>query len=233
MQRLKSIFTKLKNGEDSSMILKFCGFKSEEDIEKVKNLNVDAIGFIHFPRSKRHVSMNQLKLLSKRVPDHIYRVVVLVNPTLDLVKQVFNETNINVIQLHGSESIQLIKAIRKLSPTIKIFKAIPADKYLNRNIEKYEKTVDLFIIDTPSQNYGGTGNTYDWNVLSNIRKSRFLIAGGLDINHISKLKYLKLGQSGYDIASGIETNNIKDLAKMTQIIKIIKGDERNEHTNRS
>ena len=35
------------------------------------------------------------------------------------------------------------------------------------------KTVDLFIIDTPSQNYGGTGNTYDWNVLSNIRKSRF------------------------------------------------------------
>ena len=66
--------------------------------------------------------MNQLKLLSKRVPDHIYRVVVLVNPTLDLVKQVFNETNINVIQLHGSESIQLIKAIRKLSPTIKILK---------------------------------------------------------------------------------------------------------------
>lgn len=80
-------------------------------------------------------------------------------------------------------------------------------------MEKYEKTVDLFIIDTPSQNYGGTGNTYDWNVLSNIRKSRFLIAGGLDINHISKLKYLKLGQSGYDIASGIETDNIKDLAK--------------------
>ena len=76
-------------------------------------------------------------------------------------------------------------------------------------------------------------NTYDWNMLSNIRKSRFLIAGGLDINHISKLKYLKLGQCGYDIASGIETDNIKDLAKMTQIIKIIKGDERNEHTNRS
>ena len=128
------------------MILKFCGFKSEEDIEKVKNLNVDAIGFIHFPRSKRHVSMNQLKLLSKRVPDHIYRVVVLVNPTLDLVKQVFNETNINVIQLHGSESIQLIKAIRKLSPTIKIFKAIPADKYLNRNIEKYEKPLIYLLL---------------------------------------------------------------------------------------
>ena len=46
-----------------------------------------------------------------------------------------------------------------------------------------------------------------------IFENHVLIAGGLDINHISKLKYLKLGQSGYDIASGIETDNIKDLAK--------------------
>ena len=114
------------------MILKFCGFKSEEDIQKVKNLNVDAVGFIHFPESKRHISINQLKFLSKLVPDYINRVVVLVNPTLELVKQILN-----------------------------------------------------------------------------------------------------LGQCGYDIASGIETNGVKDLEKMTKMIEIIKGDERDEHTNRS
>lgn len=215
------------------MILKFCGFKSEEDIQKVKNLNVDAIGFIHFPESKRHISINQLKFLSKLVPDYINRVVVLVNPTLELVKQVLRETHINVVQLHGNESIQFIEAIRNLNSTIKIIKALPADNDLNSNIEKYEKVVDLFIIDTPSQNYGGTGDSFDWNILNNIRESRFLIAGGLDINNIEELKHLNLGQCGYDIASGIETNGVKDLEKMTKMIEIIKGDERDEHTNRS
>lgn len=215
------------------MILKFCGFKSEEDIQKVKNLNVDAVGFIHFPESKRHISINQLKFLTKLVPDYINRVVVLVNPTLELVKQILRETHINVVQLHGNESIKFIEAIRNLNSTIKIIKALPADNDLNRNIEKYEKAVDLFIIDTPSQNYGGTGDSFDWNILNNIRESRFLIAGGLDKNNIKELKHLNLGQCGYDIASGIETNGVKDLEKMTKMIEIIKGDERDEHTNRS
>ena len=116
---------------------------------------------------------------------------------------------------------------------IKIIKALSADNDLNRNIEKYEKAVDLFIIDTPSQNYGGTGDSFDWNILNNIRESRFLIAGGLDKNNIKELKHLNLGQCGYDIASGIETNGVKDLEKMTKMIEIIKGDERDEHTNRS
>ena len=70
------------------MILKFCGFKSEEDIQKVKNLNVDAVGFIHFPESKRHISINHVKFLSKLVPEYINRVVVLVNATLELVIEI-------------------------------------------------------------------------------------------------------------------------------------------------
>lgn len=207
------------------MILKFCGFKNENDISKVKNLNVDAIGFIHFPISQRHVSIDKLKHLTQQVPNHIDRVVVLVNPTLSLIHQLINETHINVIQLHGSETIELIEQVKNLNPKIKIFKALPADKDLNKNIKKYKSYVDLFIIDTPSHHYGGTGKTYDWHILNQISETKFLIAGGLDLNHIQQLNQMNLGQSGYDIASGIETNNNKDLVKMKNIIKIVKGDE--------
>ena len=45
------------------MIVKFCGFKTESDIKKIKKLEVDAVGFIHYPHSKRHVSLKQLKYL--------------------------------------------------------------------------------------------------------------------------------------------------------------------------
>lgn len=117
------------------MIVKFCGFKSDEDIEKVKDLNVDAVGFIHFPKSKRHVSINQIKHLTKSIPHHIDRVAVVVNPTLELMTEIISETDINTIQLHGTESIKLINQIKQLNSEIKIIKALSADYHLNENIK--------------------------------------------------------------------------------------------------
>ena len=97
------------------MIVKFCGFKTESDIKKIRKLEVDAVGFIHYPHSKRHVSLKQLKYLAKIVPDHIEKVVVVVNPQMSTIKRIINQTDINTIQLHGNESIQLIRNIRKLN----------------------------------------------------------------------------------------------------------------------
>ena len=73
------------------------------------------IGFIHYPDSKRHVSLKQLKYLAKIVPDHIEKVVVVVNPQMSTIKRIINQTDINTIQLHGNESIQLIRNIKKLN----------------------------------------------------------------------------------------------------------------------
>ena len=75
------------------MIVKFCGFKTESDIKKIKKLEVDAVGFIHYPDSKRHVSLKQLKYLAKIVPDHIEKVVVVVNPQMSTIKRIINQTD--------------------------------------------------------------------------------------------------------------------------------------------
>ena len=83
-------------------------------ILKIKKLEVDAVGFIHYPDSKRHVSLKQLKYLAKIVPDHIEKVVVVVNPQMSTIKRIINQTDINTIQLHGNESIQLIRNIKNL-----------------------------------------------------------------------------------------------------------------------
>ncbi|MBL7573155.1 phosphoribosylanthranilate isomerase [Staphylococcus saccharolyticus] len=195
------------------MIVKFCGFKYSTDVDRIRNLNVDAIGFIHFTKSKRHVTIKKMQQLTKLIPSHIDRVAVVVDPSITLVETLIKQTNINTIQLHGNERVQLIKNIKAIKPGIKITKAIPADKYLKEHIQKYQNYVDLFIIDTPSENYGGTGKVFNWNMLKNIKNVKFLIAGGLNIENIQQLEKLQLGQAGYDIASGIETNNFKDFNK--------------------
>ena len=71
-------------------------------------------------------------------------------------------------------------------------------------------------------------------MLKNIKNVKFLIAGGLNIENIQQLEKLQLGQAGYDIASGIETNNFKNFNKMAQIFTFIKGGYMiSENSNRS
>ena len=91
------------------------------------------------------------------------------------------------------------------------------------SFEYYNHVVDQFIIDTPSQNYGGTGKVYDWEILEVVNDIDYLIAGGINYENIQKIEKLSLQHSGYDIASGIETNNDKDKCKMQSIIELVKG----------
>lgn len=81
----------------------------------------------------------------------------------------------------------------------------------------------MFIIDTPSKSYGGTGKVYDWEMLKTLNDVNYLIAGGMNYDNIQAVTSLDLAHQGYDIASGIETNNEKDMEKMAAIIKLVKG----------
>ncbi|MBE5665489.1 phosphoribosylanthranilate isomerase [Staphylococcus sp. SS251] len=210
------------------MKLKFCGFTSIEDVTAASQLPIEAIGFIHYEKSKRHQTITQIQKLASVVPDYIDKVCVMVNPDLITIEQVLINTSINTIQLHGTESIDFIKEIKKKYPRIKIIKALPADEHLIQNINKYKAFVDLFIIDTPSVSYGGTGQTYDWTILKHIKDIPYLIAGGINTENIQTVNQLKLSHQGYDLASGIEVDGRKDIAKMTAIVNIVKGERENE-----
>lgn len=206
------------------MKLKFCGFQTLEDVRRAENLNCDALGFIHYDKSKRFVTVEEIHHLTQNIPDDKETVVIVVNPTIEQINDLVAKTSITTIQLHGMESLDLIKKIRTLHPRLKIIKALPAqdEKVLLEQLALYNDYIDLFIIDTPSEHYGGTGKHFNWEKLRNINGYNFLIAGGINYDNIKKIKKLKLNHSGYDIASGIETNGSKDLTKMQDIIELVK-----------
>jgi len=207
------------------MKLKFCGFRQLSDVKKAKDLDIDAMGFIHFPKSKRFVDIQTIRQFTDVIPDDKEKVVILVNPDYDVIDNLIEETGITSIQLHGEEPLATISYIRQKSKDIKIIKALPAkdSESLLTAIEYYKHVVDQFIIDTPSQNYGGTGKVYDWEILKVVNDIDYLIAGGINYENIQKIEKLSLQHSGYDIASGIETNNDKDKGKMQSIIELVKG----------
>lgn len=207
------------------MKIKFCGFRTLEDVEKAKALNIDALGFIHFTESKRFVDIQTIKQFTDIIPNDKEKVIILVNPERATIDSIINHTGITTIQLHGNEPISTVQYIRQQNSNLKIIKALPAvnQQTLLTSIDYYKHSVDQFIIDTPSQSYGGTGKTYDWKILDTIHDVDYLIAGGINYENIQKIENLSLHHTGYDIASGIETNHKKDLNKMLEIIKLLKG----------
>ena len=212
------------------MKLKFCGFRTLQDVKLAENLNCDALGFIHYAESKRFVTVEEIRHLTESIPNDKEIVVIVVNPTIEQINDLVAETALTAIQLHGMESLDLIKEIRTLHPQLKIIKALPAqdENILWEQLALYNDDIDLFIIDTPSKNYGGTGKHFNWEKLSNIKGYNFLIAGGINYDNINKINELALNHSGYDIASGIETNDRKDITKMQDIIELVKEGDNNE-----
>lgn len=211
------------------MKLKFCGFKTLDDVEKAKNLNIDAIGFIHYPKSKRFVDVQTINQFTKCLPDDKEKVVIVVNPSKTTISDLITHTGITTIQLHGDETLDTINYIKQIAPQLKIIKALPAKDLatLQQSIIYYQQSVDLFIIDTPSEDFGGTGKVYDWSILKSFSDVEFLIAGGINLENIKKIEQLNLNHVGYDIASGIETDGVKDSEKMYEIIEYVKGVQQN------
>lgn len=205
------------------MKLKFCGFRTATDVKQARHLDIDAIGFIHYPKSKRFVDTATIKSLIQLVPNDKQTVVIVVNPTMDKITELVQVTGLSMIQLHGDESVEFVAQVKQHFPQLNIIKALPANEKLNANLVAYQPYVNLFIIDTPSKAYGGTGQHFNWQILQQIRDIPYLIAGGINYDSIQQIEQLNLAHSGYDIASGIEINQYKDKDKMNDIIKLVKG----------
>lgn len=204
------------------MFIKYCGFQSEDDVTKAIENPIDAIGFIHYPKSKRHQSIEEIAHLTQLVPDTIHKVAVVVNPTQEIISRLIERTQIDTIQFHGHEDVALLRWCSINYPNIQRYKALPADENLVEAIEQYRDEVDLFIIDTPSIHYGGTGQSFDWQLLKQLSDVPYLVAGGMDLEKIQQFEQLDIQTAGFDIASGIEVQGRKDPQMMKQISNYIK-----------
>lgn len=208
------------------MYLKYCGFTRIQDVREASELNINAIGFILYPKSARYVDLNHLSRLTEQVPNHIDRVAVTVNMPLSMVEQVLRKTTINTLQLHGEEPPEFVKKIRRRYPNVQLIKALPATHELEQNINHYAPVVDKIIVDTPTEVYGGSGESFDWRHLTELSTIPVIVAGGLNLQNVTSLMDNFPHIAGLDVASGIEHDKgIKDLTKMTQIAMRVKGDQ--------
>ncbi|QLK86782.1 phosphoribosylanthranilate isomerase [Staphylococcus sp. 17KM0847] len=208
------------------MYIKYCGFTRQQDVEAACTCPINAIGFVMYPKSERYAEMSTVQKLAAYVPEYIDRVAVVVNMPLSRVSHLLYHTAVNTLQLHGDESVAYIQSLRLKHPGVKIIKALRADDYIVRQIRQYIDYVDVLLIDTPSQHYGGAGTPFDWNLLADISMEKMIIAGGLNDETLPKLMCYLPKVWGVDIASGIEDKEKgqKSYKKMLQMSQYLRGD---------
>lgn len=196
------------------MKVKICGLTRLEDIYSVNQYRPDYVGFIiNFPKSRRSLTPTHVQTLRAALSPDIPAVGVTVNLSLTENTVLLKHSMIDILQLHGQEDDDYVRTLRTRTgkPVWKAFRI-----RCRSDLEAAQKSsADLVLLD----NGYGTGETFDWTLLSQMGRP-FALAGGLrtdNLNDAAKMRpYLM------DISSGAETNGLKDAVKIRTLIEQIR-----------
>jgi phosphoribosylanthranilate isomerase len=197
--------------------VKICGITNYEDAKAAVDMGADLLGFNFYPKSPRFVPPEKAAEIINKLPSFIDIAGVFVNESIEQIHEIKNLCQLDWVQLHGDESPQFCQLF--LSHNVRTMKAIRVKD--QSDIKKAEDYfTDAILLDAfDPEKYGGTGLTFDWNIVGHIGKRVFL-AGGINPDNV--VAAVELGVYGIDVCSGIEdTPGKKDHKKMKKLFENI------------
>ena len=198
--------------------LKLCGMRRRQDIEYVNEYRPDYVGFILSGGFRRSVDFDTFCELVSCLDGSIRRVGVFVNEPLENVLRRYAES-LDVIQLHGGEDEEYIQRLRK-NTDCEIWKAVRVRS--TADIERWNGSkADKLLLDAFQEGVvGGTGKVADWDLIAAAKIEKpFFAAGGITPENFT-VAANTLHPYGIDLSGGIETDGVKDRAKIAEIIKL-------------
>ena len=213
----------------SPIKLKVCGLTKLDQIVEFVQMNIDFLGFIFYEKSPRYV-LNALTLNEIKSIQHRGKVGVFVNENIPTILEISEKAGLNYIQLHGDENEDFIIELRQnLKEELKIIKVFRIPIVIPRNEESQrfftsllavQNDIDYVLFDTDSKSFGGTGKTFDWQILNELEINiPYFLSGGISEENIENIKQLELQPFALDINSKVE---IEPGNKNINKIKIVK-----------
>ena len=191
------------------LIIKICGIKTPEMLEATIAAGADMVGFMHFVRSPRHVTIEEIGALISQARGRIETCVVLVNPDNSCVAEVA-ALGPDWIQLHGPETPHRVEAIRAEAGGAQILKVLPIGTAEDvALVAGYVDIADRILLDAKApkgaDRPGGLGEPFDWALLEGLDPSiGFMLSGGLTPQTVADaIKTVR--PLGLDVSSGVET----------------------------
>lgn len=179
---MRTLFERLAPG---AVGVKICGITNPTDVSLCLEAGADALGFNFYPGSKRFVDLEKERAWLKNVPDSVLRVAVVVNPTPEEVLRLLGESFIDAVQLHGDENLQFCKKVARESGKA-VIKAVRVQDVASlvavEEFAAFSVLLDAFV----GHERGGTGKTFDWKLLRNLKTlDRVILSGGLNPENVA------------------------------------------------
>lgn len=195
--------------------VKICGITREQDAIFAAQQGADAIGFIFWRPSARNIDPERAGSIVAALPAFVTPVCVFVNPTIDEVMAVLECVPAATLQFHGEEPPEF--CARFALPYIKSIRMRPGID-LVEYFAAYKGAAAWLIDAFDERTYGGTGTSFDWNLLPGGLAGHWVLSGGLTVNNVTDA-VRRLRPWAVDVSSGVESaKGIKDAAKIAAFI---------------
>ncbi|WP_292889908.1 phosphoribosylanthranilate isomerase [Nonlabens sp.] len=197
-----------------------------ENINQLQELDIDFMGLIRYPKSKRFVSDEQREKIAQQTMNK-GTVGVYVNETFENILQDIIPLELDVIQLHGDEDVAFAKALLEID--LKIFKAFQISEGFDfegliewQELARTYQGKLFFLLDTATPDYGGSGKKFNWQILDSYKGDvPFLLSGGIsksDAEPIKKINHKMF--LGVDLNSKFESEpGLKNIAELKTFIE--------------
>lgn len=160
------------------MKIKVCGMRDKENIQAIAAVKPDYMGFIFYPQSKRYIGKTDMDVLQS-LPKTIKKTGVFVDADYQEIKEKIALYSLDAVQLHGDELPVLCRNLRL--DGVEVIKAFGVNEDFYFYVtEPYLNCVDYFLFDTKTGGYGGSGETFNWEILKNYPYSvPYFLSGGI------------------------------------------------------
>lgn len=209
--------------------IKICGLTRAEDAQAAVNAGADALGFVFYDKSPRHVSAAQAQALIAHLPPFVTPVGLFVNAGAAEVAAVLATAPISLLQFHGDETLEQCCEIasRVRRPFLRAIR-VRADMHAADLVEydrQYRSSSEWFaglLLDAFAEGYGGSGKVFDWSLIPKEIAPRLVLSGGLSAQNATEA-VSRVRPWAVDVSSGVESaKGIKDAARIKDFIGAVR-----------
>lgn len=212
----------------NGMNIKVCGITQLKQLQQLEAMNIDFAGLIFYKESSRYVGEKLNKKDIKSADFDLKKVGVFVNPEMIEVLDAIDDYGLDIVQLHGDESPEMCEDLSSEVEVIKAFRLRTDEKInIDKLVEPYDAVCDYYLFDTAGlkESFGGTGQQFDWNVLSKAKIEKpFFLSGGIGPDDAERLKVFKHPDFfAIDINSKFEKEpGVKDMGMILKFKQALK-----------
>ena len=197
--------------------------RDTQNIKDLLSLQPDYMGFIFYENSPRSAEGVLDHRVLKDFPKSTQKVGVFVNASFEFIVSKVEEFELDMLQLHGEETVELLKQLK--AEGLQIVKVFGVDDDFDFPVlEPYKAYVDYFLFDTKSKQRGGTGIQFNWQKLKEYdQEIPFFLSGGISNENIHLLDDIKgLNIHAIDVNSKYELEpGLKDIEKIKELVNVI------------